>query len=129
MSMEFWFRGRLEFRDMSAIANAKQALVEEGCEGHEDNLVGDDDLQWNGTVLTVESRGSMPYSCFEISSCVLRTFAQYAGKGDVVALNVEEGCGERYMAGDGNAAGGECVELNEDEIAGLRREYGWGEED
>ena len=57
MSIEFWLRGRLEFRDATAIGDAKQALAEEGCEGHEDNLLGDDDLKWTGTVLTVESKG------------------------------------------------------------------------
>src|SRR5262245_23121836 len=119
MSMEFWFRGRLEYSDQEAIDAVAEALAEEGCVGHEDNLLTEADLTWSGRTLTIELRGSMPYSCFEISSFVLSLYAQYATTGEVILLNVEDGYGERCLAG------GHSEDLGEDEVDVLRREYGW----
>lgn len=112
-------------RDATAIRDAAQFLEDEGYVGHEDNVLGDEELRWAGNVLTVHSRGSMPHASFEICSDVLRLWAQYARDGDVVALNVEDGLGERYLAGNGDAAGGACIELGADEVAALRLAYGW----
>jgi hypothetical protein len=120
MSMEFWFRGRLEYESQTAIDALAEALVEEGCVGHPDNLVTDDDLRWSGQTLTIESRGSMPYSCFDVSSFVLSLYAQHANRGEVIVLNVEDGLGERCLAG------GAAEELDEAEVERLRVEYGWG---
>lgn len=117
--MEFWYRGQLRFRDRAAIDAARAALVDEGCAGHEDNLIGDDDLRWNGTLLEIDMRGSMPYACFEISTFALSVYAQHAETGEVIALNVEDGVGERLCAG------GEQAELDEDTVEALRRQYGW----
>jgi hypothetical protein len=119
MSVATWFRGRLEFRDADAIARAKQELASDGCDRHEDNAIEESDLVWAGTVLTIDRRGWMPYSCFQISSHVLATYAEHASRGDIVALNVEDGYGERIVAG------GESDELDEDEVEALRREHGW----
>jgi hypothetical protein len=119
VSTEFWFRGSLQFADDAAIEAVKQSLEEEGCIGHADNLITDDDLKWSGRTLTVESSGSMPYSCFEISSFVLSLYAQHAQRGELITLNVEGGYGDRHLAG------GSTEELDEATIAALRAEYGW----
>ncbi len=117
--MEFWFRGKLEFADRASIDAANEELQAEGYVGHEDNLLSACDLVWTGTVLTIQSRGSMPYSCFQISSNALRVFAEHASSGEVVALNVEDGLGERYPAG------GEAKDIGDREVDALRNEYGW----
>jgi hypothetical protein len=119
--MEFWFTGRLDYRDQAAIDAARKALAEEGCAGHPDNLMTEERLHWAGTVLTIEYRGSMPYSCFEICSCVLRIYAEHATAGDVIVLDVEDGFGYRFVAGGSS----DEVELDDQEIHSLRRAYGW----
>jgi hypothetical protein len=122
MTMEFWFKAKLTFADEAAIEAAKTDLAEEGYSDHEDNLLGETELKWVGTVLEVDSRGSMPYSCFEISSDVLRLFASSAVEGEALAINIEDGCGERYLAG------GEEEELEDNEVEALRKTYGWHEQ-
>jgi hypothetical protein len=119
MSTEFWFRGSLEFANDAAIDAVKKSLEEERCIGHADNLITDDDLTWSGRTLTVKSSGSMPYSCYEISSFVLSLYAQHAQRGELITLNVEGGYGTRHLAG------GSSEELDEATIAALRAEYGW----
>ncbi|NMB76438.1 MAG: hypothetical protein GYA21_15075 [Myxococcales bacterium] len=121
MSMEYWFKARLEFADKAAIKAARKELAEEGYQDHEDNLLCESELKWSGTVLEVDARGSMPYSCFEISSDVLRLYAQHATGGEALAINIEDGCGERHLAG------GEEEELADEEVDALRKEYGWQE--
>jgi hypothetical protein len=117
MSMKYWFRGELTFRDQAAIDAALEELATEGCVGHEDNAVTEADLRWNGRVLTVDMRGWMPYSCFEISSFVLSIYAQHAASGELIAFNLDDGVGSRLRAG------GEQDDLKGDEIEALRREY------
>jgi hypothetical protein len=117
MAIDFWFHGELSFANQAAIDTARAALREEGCEAHEDNLITDDDLRWNGHVLALDMRGSMPYSCFEISSFVLSIYAQHAASGELTVLNVEDGVGELL------SAGGESEDLDEERVAALRREY------
>lgn len=127
MSMEYWFFGRLEFRDKAAVDAAKEFLDEEGYADDDDNLLGDDELQWSGTTLRVDARGSMPYSGFEISSGVLQAYALHASAGEVIALNVEDGVGERYRAADGDLEADHGDELEDDEVEQLRKEYGWND--
>jgi hypothetical protein len=118
MSIEVWFRGKLEFADEKAVAAAKAELAEEGCADSDDNMIKDD-LKWSGTVLTIDSRGSMPSSCYDISSFALSIYARHAKSGEMLAIDIENGVGERLPAGsDGD-------ELEDDEVDELREEYGW----
>jgi hypothetical protein len=119
MTVEVWFKARLTFADAKAVSAAKAELKDEGCVGHADNLLTDEHLKWKGLTLEVQERWSMPYSCFEISSSVLNTYARHAKTGDALAINLEDGCGERYPAGD------DGVELEEDEVDALREQAGW----
>ena len=100
-----------------AIDTARASLLDEGCVGHEDNLITDDDLRWKGRALTLDTRGTMPYSCFEISSFVLSIYAQHAASGELSVVNIEDGVGQRLLAG------GESEELGEERVDALRREY------
>ncbi|NUO54962.1 MAG: hypothetical protein HOV80_39490 [Polyangiaceae bacterium] len=119
MSIEVWFRGRLEFADDDAVDAANEELEDEGCNDTDDNEIKDD-LKWSGTVLTIDSRGSMPSSCYDISAMVLSIYARHAKSGEMLAVDIENGVGERYPAG---SDGGD--ELEDDEVDELREEYGW----
>jgi len=114
MTMSFLLRARLEFPNAEAIDAARQALVSEGYTGHADNTLEHTDLKWRGLTLTVELSGSMPYSCFDISSGVLATYALHAASGEALAVNTEDGVGERFLAG------GESEDLEDDEVDALR---------
>jgi hypothetical protein len=115
MTMSYLFRARLRFRDAAAIEAAKAELAEEGCLHHPDNLLTGEDLRWNGLELVVDTDGSMPYSCFEISTDVLAVYARHASSGEAIAANTEDGVGERFPAG-----GGEPEELEGAAIDALR---------
>lgn len=128
MSMEYWFRGRLEFRDKAAIKAAKKFLSEEGYDDHDDNVLGEDELVWSGTTLTIDARGSMPYSSFEICGSLLAGYASHAASGELVVLNVEDGVGERFSAANGDLAKDNSEDLDDDEVEELREEYGWNAE-
>ncbi|MGF1527389.1 MAG: hypothetical protein ACFCBW_11430 [Candidatus Competibacterales bacterium] len=126
--MEYWFRGHLEFNDQAAAEAAQKQLYEEGYEEEEDNLLRKEDFVWKGKELEIDKRGSMPYSCFGASSEVLAIYAQHATKGEVIALNVEDGVGERYHAADGSIEADHIEELSDDEVKALCKEYGWDED-
>ena len=115
MTVSFLFRAKLQFRNPAAIDAARHELADEGYQDHEDNLLPEAELKWRGLELTVESSGSMPYSCFEISSGVLATYARHAATGEALAVNTEDGAGARYLPG------GKSEALEDDEVAALRQ--------
>jgi hypothetical protein len=119
MGHEFWYRGHLEFKDQSAIDALRRNLEEDGYIGHEENPIEESDIIWSGRVATIDMRGSMPYSSFGIGSSMLGQYALHAAAGDVIALNVEDGYGERFVAGE------EGRDLEDEEIDRLTEEYGW----
>lgn len=130
MSTEYWFRGELVFADAASVAAARAELHDGGYVGHEDNLVSDEALRWNGLTLTIDDRGSMPYAAFEISASVMSTWARHALSGEVLTVSIEDGHGERHRAGGAGDDGEEVDdELDDDEIEALRAEYGWESED
>jgi hypothetical protein len=113
MTVCFSLQGRLEYRDQTAIDAVKAALEEGGYVGHRDNLLDACNLKWSGTVLTIASSGSMPYSCLEICTAALEIYAEHAMAGEVVILNTDDRVGERILAG------GESDELDEAEVDAL----------
>ena len=116
--MEYWLKGRLEL-DASGRKAAENELEEEGYAEDDDNLLGEEQLVWVGDVLTVDERGSGPYDCFDTSSMVLSIYARHAKSGEMLAINIEDGTGDRYPAG------ADSIELEDEEVDALRAEYGW----
>ncbi len=119
MTMEYRMRGRLEFSNDDAVKAAKALIRDEGYDW-EEGLVGDA-LRWSACALEIDTRGSTSYDDFDLSTDVLRMFAQHAHAGEIRAANLQDGYGQRFLPGNGDEAGGACVELTEGELDELRR--------
>ncbi len=116
MSVEYWLKGRVTLD----AAGRKAAEAELDEEGFDDAVLSEEGFVWSGDELTVDERGSSSYSDFDNSSCVLAIYARHAKTGELFAINIEDGTGERYPAGSE-----EAIELDDAEVDALRAEYGW----